>query len=266
MTKVALSIGINDYPGTDSDLAGCVNDAKDWAAALDERRFEVTTVLNAEATREAILTRMRSTIDAAQSGDLVVIVFSGHGTWVPDKDPDEDDLRDEALCPYDVATAGPILDDELFDIFSNRARGVRALLISDSCHSGTLAKFRPVMGDTTDRVKFLAPEVFLADDDRRLAERADAVRRAGRSRRSALLLAGCRDLEYSFDAKFNGRPNGAFTHAALRELRDLPTDATYRDWYDRIRGHLPSADYPQTPQLDGTYDQRRWPIFQSANG
>ncbi len=34
MAKNALCIGINDYPGTGSDLAGCVNDANDWAAAL----------------------------------------------------------------------------------------------------------------------------------------------------------------------------------------------------------------------------------------
>jgi len=27
MGKHALCIGIDDYPGTDSDLAGCVNDA-----------------------------------------------------------------------------------------------------------------------------------------------------------------------------------------------------------------------------------------------
>ena len=33
--KLALCIGINDYPGTDSDLSGCVNDANDWAANLD---------------------------------------------------------------------------------------------------------------------------------------------------------------------------------------------------------------------------------------
>jgi len=34
MTKRALCIGINDYPGTDFDLSGCVNDAHDWAQAL----------------------------------------------------------------------------------------------------------------------------------------------------------------------------------------------------------------------------------------
>ena len=37
MTKKALCIGINDYPGTQNDLNGCVNDARDWAAALTGR-------------------------------------------------------------------------------------------------------------------------------------------------------------------------------------------------------------------------------------
>lgn len=32
MARRALCTGINDYPGTDSDLAGCVNDAADWGS------------------------------------------------------------------------------------------------------------------------------------------------------------------------------------------------------------------------------------------
>ena len=32
------------------------------------------------------------------------------------------------------------------------------------------------------------------------------------------LLAGCRDVEYSYDAWFEGRMNGAFTFVALRDL------------------------------------------------
>ena len=32
--KFALCIGINDYPGTGSDLSGCVNDANDWGKIL----------------------------------------------------------------------------------------------------------------------------------------------------------------------------------------------------------------------------------------
>ena len=35
--KKALLVGINDYPGTGNDLAGCVNDAHDWAQVLSQR-------------------------------------------------------------------------------------------------------------------------------------------------------------------------------------------------------------------------------------
>jgi hypothetical protein len=52
-------------------------------------------------------------IGAARSGDTLVITYSGHGTWVPDSSGDEPDGRDEALCPHDIATAGPLLDDEI---------------------------------------------------------------------------------------------------------------------------------------------------------
>lgn len=42
------------------------------------------------------------------------------------------------------------------------------------------------------------------------------IRRTG----SDLLLAGCRDQEYSWDTSFAGRPNGAFTFYALKTLRE----------------------------------------------
>ena len=46
MALKSLCIGINDYPGTGSDLNGCVNDALDWAAELRGRGFETITLLN----------------------------------------------------------------------------------------------------------------------------------------------------------------------------------------------------------------------------
>ena len=54
MAKLGLCIGINDYPGTGSDLSGCVNDANDWAAVLKWRGFTVTSLLNRQATGKAM--------------------------------------------------------------------------------------------------------------------------------------------------------------------------------------------------------------------
>jgi hypothetical protein len=53
MAKRALCVGINDYPGADMDLNGCVNDAMDWQSLLESRGYQVTRLLDSEATRGA---------------------------------------------------------------------------------------------------------------------------------------------------------------------------------------------------------------------
>jgi hypothetical protein len=258
--RYALCIGINDYPGTGSDLAGCVNDANDWAEELTKREFGVEMMLDAQATGEAMRAGMRRLLQNAVSGDLVVITYSGHGTWVRDDNGDEPDGRDEALCPYDIATNGPLLDDELYDILIDRARGVRVVMISDSCHSGTVARFAPSTRTDADKVRFLPPGVFLEPAEAARAARMPRIT-AGRPRHAALLLSGCQDVEFSYDAHFDDRPNGAFTYVALDTLRVLPAGATYKDWMVAVSQRLPSQDYPQTPGLDGSSTQRKWPVL-----
>jgi metacaspase-1 len=184
--RQALCIGINDYPGTGSDLAGCVNDAHDWADELTKRSFETEIMLDAQATGEGMRSAMRRLLQNAKSGDTVVITYSGHGTWVRDDNGDEPDGRDEALVPHDIAANGPLLDDELYEILCDRARGVRAVMISDSCHSGTVARFAPSTRSDADKVKFLPPSVFLSPAEAARAARMPRVS-AGRPRHAALL-------------------------------------------------------------------------------
>lgn len=267
--KIALCIGINDYPGTDSDLAGCVNDATDWEKALTERGFTVTKLLDAAANGKAMREGIASTIEAAKSGDLVVIQYSGHGSFVPDDDGDEPDNTDECLCPHDLMKNGPVTDDELDELFGARDRGVKIVFISDSCHSGTVSKFAPIMTPPTTtekfspirKVRFLPPGVFLSSEE--TAKMGVRSRRPASppGRQQALLMSGCQDTEYSYDAWFEGRANGAFTFVALRALAKLPDLATYRDWYKAIREILPSSQYPQSPNLYGTSSMKRWKVF-----
>ena len=270
MAKNALCIGINDYPGTGSDLAGCVNDARDWARALLARGFKVRTLFDRAASGARMRKEMAALVQGARKGDTVVLQFSGHGSFVPDEDGDEPDGADECLCPWDVRANGPITDDELFAIHGARAAGVRLFMVADSCHSGTVARFAPIRTPPTVRgaaaprrtVRFLPPGAFLS---RRAADRLGrrgARRTSSPPRRQAgLLLAGCQDTEYSYDAYFRGRPNGAFTFVALRALRALPARVTYRRWFERIRAALPSRQYPQSPNLYGSAAMKRWPVL-----
>ncbi|MCI0452369.1 MAG: caspase family protein [Candidatus Latescibacteria bacterium] len=268
MAKRALCIGINNYPGTGSDLAGCVNDAKDWAALLKAKGFQVTTLLDSKSTLKGMRDAIEGIVSSAKSGDTIIVQYSGHGSYIPDVDGDEPDGTDECLCPYDVDRNGPLSDDELFDIYDSRVRGSKIIMISDSCHSGSVTKFAPIVTPPTmagrsapqRKVRFLPPEVFLSSRD--MAKLGTARRALHRSstpgRYASLLLAGCQDYEYSYDAYFNGRPNGAFSFVALRALKKVPSTATYRDWFKKIRAVLPSQQYPQTPNLFGSTRQRKW--------
>lgn len=262
MSKQALCIGINDYPGTDSDLAGCVNDALDWSAELAGRGFEVTRLLDAQASHAGMLEAIGTLVRGARSGDTLVITYSGHGTWVPDSSGDEPDGRDEGLCPHDIATSGPLLDDDIRTLFAARNAGVRVVLLSDSCHSGSVTR-----GDDSDldpglpRARFLPLEAWMSADELpdpapRTPRLVSGLRRSG----GDLLLAGCQDTEYSWDSRFQDRPNGAFTYYALKTLRERgPT--TYAAWFQAIRGYLPSPRLPQTPQILGSGGARRFRIF-----
>ncbi|HEX2837568.1 MAG TPA: caspase family protein [Phycisphaerales bacterium] len=268
MARYAVCIGINDYPGTGSDLSGCVNDAKDWRAALQARGFKVLpSLLNSDATGKNMREAMQHVVSMAKGGDTVVVQYSGHGSYVDDVDGDEDDGHDECLCPYDIDTKGEITDDELFQIFNAKASGARVVFLSDSCHSGTVAKFAPSFSRSAAkvdrRVKFLPPQTFLSKQ--RLANMGgvNAGFRMGKApgRYAALLMSGCMDYEYSYDAVINGRPNGAFTYAAVKCLAALTKSATFAQWHRAVRTMLPSQSYPQSPNLYGPSNWKKWKVF-----
>lgn len=263
--KLALTIGINDYPGTGSDLSGCVADALAWTGCLTGRGFTVETLLDSQATLQSTHARIQALIAAVGWGDIAVITYSGHGSWVPDYSGDEPDGRDEGLCMYDVAERGLLTDDALHDLFSARKHGARIIFISDSCHSGTVNRFAPAVWSERPKVRFLPPELHLPREQQVAARAVAGVPPRGMSRPSALLMSGCRDNEYSYDG-YGPNRMGAFTFCALATLERLPQGATYADWNAEIRALLPAQDIPQTPQLTGTRAQRSWPIFEPVVG
>ena len=273
MARKALCIGINDYPGTQMDLKGCVNDANDWAAALIGRSFNVSRLLDSHATRVAIMGMIRGLISTAAKNDSLVITFSGCGTWVPDSDGDEADGRDEALCPYDVGAKGVIVDDEIKTLFATRKTGVRLLMVTDSCHSGTVtrAASNEAGADTRERFMPMGNWMSAKAVPRKLAGTlsASVLRPTGASRPQGLfsrvmgdvLLAGCEEGQYCSEGIINGRPNGAFTYYALKALKTLKPDATYADWHQAILKYLPSDRYPQSPQLFASDTDRKRIVF-----
>lgn len=277
MNKNALCIGINDYPGTDMDLRGCVNDAKDWSDTLKARGYNVNILLDEQATKSNMVEAMSKLIVNSNEGDSLVITFSGHGTYQPDMSGDEFDGLDEALCPYDIHTNHSALtDDEIRNLFSLRKSGVHLLLISDSCHSGTVTRAAPSEDDdeATTRPRFMPMYNWLPEDKQPRAASNNLVsgvtvrgsspfRGVLIKQQGDLLLSGCQEgpNNYSYDAMIQGRFNGAFSYYALKTLKTLSSDATYADWHVAVSRYLPSGSYPQSPQIVGNEEARKRKIF-----
>ena len=248
----AVCVGIN-YPGTSAELYGCVNDANDWEALLIDAGYEVVKLLDSDATKVNIMTALQVAASSSKRGHRLVFTYSGHGTWKPDFDGDEIDGRDEALCPIDYAENRLIVDDELQEAFSLLPSGAGSLVISDSCHSGTLSK--NLLGSLAPgRPRYLSPSSF-TDLTAKQVSRVEETIDTKSPRKSSSLISGCMDHEYSYDGVFDGRPNGAMSKAAFLTYRP---GIRLNTWYKEIREMLPSTYYPQTPQLTSSNLYRRY--------
>jgi hypothetical protein len=143
----ALLIAINEYQSEDiPDLRGALNDLAKMRHVLMSRhgfRDENIHVLTDQAaTRAGILAALEEFVAGTGPDDVVYIHYSGHGSQVEDLNGDEkDDGLDETITPHDGRMAGipDITDDRLGEIIS-RLRCRYALIVLDSCHSGTATR------------------------------------------------------------------------------------------------------------------------------
>jgi hypothetical protein len=140
---LGLVIGLNEvdqnaYGGGVPILSGCLKDVETMSAILRGQNFSITALRNNEATRDRVISEIRKAARQLQTGDILVITYSGHGSEVPDLNGDEpkEHPYDQTICLYD----GMMIDDELADLWTEFRPGVRIAVFADSCHSGTVTK------------------------------------------------------------------------------------------------------------------------------
>jgi len=245
--KKAICIGINNYPGVFNDLKGCVNDAQDWSALFQGMGFETSLMLDSQATKKNVKAALQGLVNTTLGGDIAVFTYSGHGTQVSDASDDETDPYDEAICLYD----GNVIDDDLRVILEGIHPQATLVVISDSCFSGSVTRIAPEPATP----RFVPPSISMAG---KVARRSFLLPETGMPE---ILISGCSDSEYSYDAEFNGRPNGAMTAYALQVIKQNP-NITYREFHASLRNLLPSNDYPQSPQLEGSDTNKDRKIFE----
>jgi metacaspase-1 len=270
VAKRALCVGINDYPYEGSDLNGCVNDARAWADLLsghfDFPTSEITLVLDAEATKARIVEGLKALFAGARTGDVLVFTNSSHGSYVADTSGDEPKY-DEIVCPYDVAD-NAIADDELRELFTALPQGVHAVAIMDNCHSGTITRAAIDLGipglspPDRRRVRFLNPglrgDPVLPNPWKATPKRKEKHPESGMTE---ILLTGCTDKEYSYDALIDGVYHGAMTFHAIKAIRDANHRITYAELHARLGAMIDEAGYAQHPQLEGSDRNKERQIF-----
>lgn len=253
----ALKMATN-YRGTSSQLAGCLYDDIDTDATFGKFFDSKTSLLSTDCSRVNMLDAIDQVVARCNPGDRYGIFWSGHGTFTKDQNGDEADGRDEALVSNDLKL---IFDDEIFLRLAKAKPGVLGFLWTDCCHAdGMTRSFAP-----EERPRFMAfdylTEGMLPCEIKNICDAGVKARREFQSVRADVLadvvhFAACESTQVSFDARFDGRPNGAFTYFALRSYAALAMGATFSDWMAAITPRwLPSGNYNQTPVARGAIKQ-----------
>lgn len=257
---LALCIGLNAvdpdfYEGWDGKLNACENDATAMAHYLGNRGFHTTTLLTKAATRNAVMQKLADYAKIARPCDIIVVTNSSHGGQVPDYDNTEADGMDETICMYD----GQIIDDELEAAWAKFQAGVRIVFVSDSCHSGTVAR---ELFSAHNRLLDLAlgskavphavqTDIAISQDSTLRLRKAEVSRQHSEIKASVLALGACQDNQTAMD----GAVNGAFTGELLNSLRNNKDG--YGAVVARVRRVLPPS---QTPSY--TYAGPRFSSFE----
>eukprot|EP00668_Euglena_longa_P001583 GGOE01001868.1.p1 GENE.GGOE01001868.1~~GGOE01001868.1.p1 ORF type:complete len:475 (-),score=123.67 GGOE01001868.1:447-1808(-) len=273
--RKSVLVGIN-YFGSTGELRGCVNDVHSMIRFIEPYGFLNTPdsmiVLtddqrnsNRIPTAQNIRSAIQWLVFNAQPGDMFFFHYSGHGVQVPDRDGDEADGMDEAICPVDYTRAGFITDDELFELLVQPLpQGTRLTCIMDCCHSGTVLDLPFVFNVNQGMVGRIArpnsdwkqafSEFYYFGD--RPDEPTDKLAMA-----DVLLISGCKDSQTSADVgnvghafgevSLVGGPGGALTNAFISVVQ-RNSHLTYVEVIVGMRNELRANGFSQVPQLSAS--------------
>ena len=270
-TGLSLHIGLNSvstshYGGWSGDLSACEFDAKDLAALATGQGMKATVLLTKDGTRAKTLSQLRAASAKLVRGDFFMLTYSGHGGQVPDVSGEEPDKLDETWCLYD----GQLIDDEMYLELSRFAAGVRIVVLSDSCHSGSVVRAGPpLLALAPDmRSKMMPPSVGMRtyeahkkfydklqmdvaktvgnaklEPDEALASLVVSTRLTAIGKRftsRVILISGCQDNQSSYD----GAHNGAFTERLLTVWNRGKFSGNYATFHAKIKAGMPAIQSP----------------------
>ncbi len=236
-------------------LEGCEADADVYIELAKSLGYKPTVLKTSKATRVAVVDAIKAAATTLGSGDIFLLTYAGHGAQMPDADGDEDDMVDETWCLFD----GELLDDELNVLWSKFKRGVRILVISDSCHSGSVTRDVSSGGDDLAQQDALfAQELSARGEKARLMPRDVATATLIKNQdfynalqlalpnprpqilASVRLLSGCQDNQISIEK--DGQ--GVFTYT-LKKIWDKGRfSGNYHEFHQAIIAKMKKKQQP----------------------
>ncbi|MBD2541998.1 caspase family protein [Coleofasciculus sp. FACHB-SPT36] len=241
--KLALLVGINDYPANDRflrNLEGCVTDVALQEELLVHRfGFNPSDIVKLtsnqapaqQPTRNNIFTAFEEhLIKQAKPGDVVVFHFSGHGSRLRDPNPiqgcSNQAFNDEFNSTLVVADEGQkglapdIMGRTLFLLMS-ALNTENVTVVLDSCHSGggTRGNFR-VRSVPGDKLNPSPEEIAYQKSwmERLQLSEAELARRRCAGVAKGVVFASAQREEEALDAEFDGFSAGAFTYLMTQYL------------------------------------------------
>ncbi|WP_186187850.1 caspase family protein [Burkholderia gladioli pv. alliicola] len=202
----ALLIGVANYQNISSLPAAILNDVNDVAATLSSPKYcaytaaNVVTLLDASATRAAVLKGLEELAVRAGPDDTACVFFSGHGAVVGSPGNEDSVLVTVDSDLADIENTS-ISSDELAAALA-QIKAKRLLVFIDACHAGGTA----ISKNLTDGKGHEFKSGYTQNTFAKLAVGS------GRA-----LMASCRADEVS--AVIIGARNSVFTTALLAGLR-----------------------------------------------
>jgi len=253
----SIHVGVNavdprHYGVRLDDSTSREKDAKTMEKIAQGEGFQTSHLFTQAATRGALENAVKGAASRLKTGDFFLLTVSAHGTLAPYVFGAPDEAEDSAWCLYD----GWFYDDENHELWARFAAGVRILLVSDSCNTGTIHALTGRQLPHSGLPRKIARKIvkdhptFYANIRRALLVERTSVQAKVQT------LVACRDDESAY---IYPNRNGVFT-AVLREVWAEGTfRGTYTTFIDQIRPKVQKVareSGPQTPlsMTDGVGD------------
>ena len=219
-----LVVGIDNYKNV-NHLRGAVADARDLDGAM--RRMgvkDVTTLIDDQATRAAVLQNLDALLSRTKSGDLIIISLAGHGSREDERvKGSSPDGQDEVflLVGFDSRQAAPATDKLLNHEFNHyiklfEDRGAQVVFVADTCYGGGLAREIDPRGATMS-YRQVAKYRLAEDDLKPVSTTADAFLTPLDFQRTTFLAAVDKDTKAP-EVIIDGKYRGALSYAVARAL------------------------------------------------